>query len=1823
MERLLPKKNQRIMGLIVCAALIIAVVFQNDALVNAEENEAGEGTQDNLFYLNGITVTADYEPELLEGHVLSDGEHEYVIDSEGKIQFDENYMTVSGGDMGSASGCDVGSVSGCDEGNLSTNPDYFYVKSDKGQLELTYVETDAFFGMDAPVILQPNTPEGTYIIMLDRKFELARPAVRLVKGEGTLIELAEDSYTYHYVDSENIPVTAPVRAGKYKAAVIWMGITSSVSYDCTGADAPVVEYRDHIIYGRDGDFYITAVEDGQEKIVEALTEGRSYSVRSIVIKGREIHNNENPFNYYKIKDGEGNVLDEGYVGSQDTVINSIAHENGIISISMYIRNDNGEHEASNVVSLTADNSAPELISLTYLTGSDEKKGEAPRPITIGANGSLQFTDADTIMDQETVTLYLTVSEASGIREASISYLSDGSETPESDVVMLTESDNQSGLYTGSYTIMGNVNLTRIQLTVSDIRSNQAAWGTLSAIVDNTAPFLKDVRWIPDDEGNGDSAEKIDGQRILAKESIQLLFTINEKNALGEVNLHFTKDGQEEEVIASIVSDSGLAEYDNRTYVYSCVISGQGSYKDFCLEMADALGNYKSNVFTWDAVIDNTPPEIREVFWMSDESSDLEAISGNALLVDKAEITLIMTVEEKNVRKAELYLLENIGQNAAPIGTFQQDKDCAQRYTLTVNKAAYNYKNLILQVTDESGNSTIYGDKDNEVLRIIIDGEAPQLKNLQQLYPQENAWYHSQSDAIQYSFDLKDYSGIKSIRMVAKPKSGEQIVWDLTDDYKEVLERDEQGYFTYHITTDTGRFISAADQELEYFFVIEDELGNSVNTSEVRTPITAEMCVDNTAPSDRAYIKFQGDLDKFYNTLDELVNADGKPYLYGSQSGKLFNKSEVELTVYVADQVSDHAVDQAASGIWQVKVTYRYTDISISGAKDQTRVLIFGEGGDSRGIREKVHLIAEGKDMLMDAVSFTLTVTDSQQITALDSIEITDRAGNVTVIREYASANGLAVDYVLDNKAPELSHVIPAGSSDYTEDGNTYYYNSAAEMSVTITENNFYPAEVYSSLRVGEADRTIAMSGFQNTGNYCYRSRFTMNEGDGRYQFSLSYTDRSDNNMIFPDGGTYMSGGTYTSPILVLDTVAPNISIRYYQGGNDITGSVTEGRCINGGVSAVISVTETNFDPRLVQIAFSATDASDNHAYNIGYDPDGWRQSGNTYSYTISCTSEGHYSLTASCVDKAGNVSNNVPVSDFIVDMTAPVVAISYDTTVENAYYDTDRVATVTVIEQNFDEEAADYVITSTGVQPGITNWTHTAGNGCSEADHVKDCRWYSRVVFDEDADYSFTFGCVDKAGNTSVPIEKQEFIIDQTRPVIRVSYDNNEPLNSHFYKEGRTATVTVIEHNFMGSEVNLIVNSPDGEIPGPSAWRASGADTYVCQITYDTDGDYTFDISYVDPAGNAAEAYAGDRFVVDMTAPELEISGVNDRSANNGVVAPVITCSDKNYDAEEVTIRIIGINHGQITPEHTITTNEDGQTITFMDFSHVQELDDLYTLEAVITDKAGNSTMDSILFSVNRFGSAYLFSQETQELLDRYYINQGPLLVITEINVDTLEHQEISYSCDGNTVVLEQGIDYTVQESGGEYEWKQYTYEIPGSNFDTEGVYVVTLQSVDRASNDITNRIKEKNIEFTVDKTAPSVVLGGIENGGSYAETARSLTIDAVDNIYLKSVDIYLNSQLATSFDEDTLSEYHGVVSYEIKETGSVQTVYVIARDAAGNETKTDAISFLISSSAFIRWLYNRPLFFSSIAAVAALAGSIVTVVFVRRKKRSAGNRTV
>lgn len=592
----------------------------------------------------------------------------------------------------------------------------------------------------------------------------------------------------------------------------------------------------------------------------------------------------------------------------------------------------------------------------------------------------------------------------------------------------------------------------------------------------------------------------------------------------------------------------------------------------------------------------------------------------------------------------------------------------------------------------------------------------------------------------------------------------------------------------------------------------------------------------------------------------------------------------------------------------------------------------------------------------------------------------------------------------------------------------------------------------------------------------------------------------------------------------------------------------------------------------------------------------------------------HVQIYVKAADNADNVSEET--LDLQIDITAPTISVSFDNNspLNGKYYRTTRTATVTVTERNFDPDHVQIRVTNTdGVQPQITGWSHSPNSGESDsATHTVN------IIFSADGDYNFTVDCTDLALNrTTTPYTSEEFTIDKTVPRISVSYNHNSSHNGSYYKAERTATVTIMEHNFNASGVELRTTASAGEPPGLNSWSTSG-DRHTAVITFGNDADYTFGLSYTDLAGNQADPYGQDSFTVDLTSPELAITGVEDHSANKGVVAPVITTSDTNFTAAGVSITLRGANKGNIDIDRMIfrSSQGNGQVISFSDFD--ANMDDIYTLTAKVVDMAGNETTEIITFSVNRNGSTYQFGSETQKLLKSKFTNSPPDLVIKEVNVDRLEFIEITYSKDGQVVTLKAGEDYAVTEAGGNGQWKSYTYTIFSKCFEEEGQYSINIYSEDRAENASTNRAKQKTIEFVVDRTAPTIAVSNLENGGRYKGNTHIVTLSVKDNMVLAYLEVYMNGKMVRTYTADELEVDNGTLTIEVEGSNHVQSVRLIAYDAAGNATEPlEYNDVLVTASTWVQFYVNRSLFFGSIIlAIVLLAGIGVLVVWIRRRQR-------
>jgi hypothetical protein len=586
-------------------------------------------------------------------------------------------------------------------------------------------------------------------------------------------------------------------------------------------------------------------------------------------------------------------------------------------------------------------------------------------------------------------------------------------------------------------------------------------------------------------------------------------------------------------------------------------------------------------------------------------------------------------------------------------------------------------------------------------------------------------------------------------------------------------------------------------------------------------------------------------------------------------------------------------------------------------------------------------------------------------------------------------------------------------------------------------------------------------------------------------------------------------------------------------------------------------------------------------------------------------------------DRAGfTTKKEVVVS---IDKRAPVIEVTYDNNNydqefvnETEFYKEPRTATIRIFERNFDENKVETTITNKdGSIPELSGWTEERNE-----EQPDTSIYVATIYYEQDGDYTFDITAEDKVGNTAIDFEEDKFTIDTTLPIIKIEFDNNQPANGMYYKEKRTATITIEEHNFETTRIEITGTAANGTTnlpyPKPESWFGNG-DIHTATIEYEGDALYTLNVAYKDKAGNEAKPIEADEFYIDENAPVIEFGGVENMSAYNGTVAPVIFFKDININRSSVkvyatvvketgAVQFDGDNMGNI---------EEGNgecRLVINDFSHTEKFDGVYTLEAEVYDMAENVTKNSITFSVNRFGSVYTLSNEVRNI-DGEYIKEPIDIVITETNVNSIDVNKIQIKLTKNGVPsdLTLGQDYTVNKSGGEHSWNQYTYTIDAETFSGDGIYIISMNSIDEAGNvnDNTNEAKKAEVWFGIDGTEPVIIPLDVESHTTYNETNKQATISIEDNLLLEEVKIYLNGK------EQTYQEENGTYTFTITDSNKSQKIEIIARDAAGNETVKEIENFFVTTNLIIRMLHNT----AAMAACASVTvGSVGGVTLFRRR---------
>ena len=545
-------------------------------------------------------------------------------------------------------------------------------------------------------------------------------------------------------------------------------------------------------------------------------------------------------------------------------------------------------------------------------------------------------------------------------------------------------------------------------------------------------------------------------------------------------------------------------------------------------------------------------------------------------------------------------------------------------------------------------------------------------------------------------------------------------------------------------------------------------------------------------------------------------------------------------------------------------------------------------------------------------------------------------------------------------------------------------------------------------------------------------------------------------------------------------------------------------------------------------------------------------------------------------DRTNHTTENDKV--FSIDKVKPVISVSYSTTESSGYYNKDRVANITVTERNFDSSKFEV----SGTAGTLGSWSR---NGDT---------WSNTMTFSSNTDYKYTLRCTDRAGNVSDTYTSESFTVDKVNPTLSVSWDNNSALNGNYYKSARTATLTVVEHNFDASLVNVTNVTVNG-------WSHNG-DVHTATITFNSDGEYDFTVSGKDKAGNSFNTdYKSGTFIIDTVEPNIEILGVSNGVSYKKDAFFRVTLSDKYLNIDNTSVRLYGKNH----KEKYLIGVSVGNTINYSydAFPKEKDTDDVYTLEVVGSDLAGNIVKEERVFSVNRFGSEYKFV-EAGYLGN--YLNTSKDITITELNVDKIDTSKVKFvvTLNGKNIDIDSKyITISEEEKDGKY---LYTYTISKDAFTEDGKYTIQVYSESDDGTEYTSVAEEYN--FVIDTQKPVILVSGVESNNIYQDYNRKVTVDVRDFSGVKSISVILNGKVIEYTVEGDM------YVFTIPESTDRQSLVVKVTDLAGNSNEIKVDNFLISSNTWV-YLINQIWFKVLIVLVALAIIGLIVLLIVRKRK--------
>lgn len=829
---------------------------------------------------------------------------------------------------------------------------------------------------------------------------------------------------------------------------------------------------------------------------------------------------------------------------------------------------------------------------------------------------------------------------------------------------------------------------------------------------------------------------------------------------------------------------------------------------------------------------------------------------------------------------------------------------------------------------------------------------------------------------------------------------------------------------------------------------------------------------------------------------------------------------------------------------------------------------------------------------------------------------TDKSTNPGVMHDggkTATASYTSTELVIDTVTPTLT-------LNFDKDP------AKQELQLQITEHNFLPADIETtvtatdingkSVAVNDLTAELRSAKWKRSGDSYSYSTAKLN--DGLYQITVSYKDPAGHpvskSLSFTVDHQAPTIPEISYSVPVTETVLASLTMGFYN--PQVTVTFTAYDTVSGvdhftwSYQRQKGASETNVAAYEQASVKAAADSSNKSKFTA------------SVTMPLEKAQQIRGSVAVSATDKYNHTSNKRSDTNhvLVVDTVSPKLRVSYsaaDNTVGSTrYYGAAQKGQVQVTleltEANFFPEDVKVTLQKQGAADAAISpqW-----KDLSTDSHV------GQFTVSGDGHYVIRVDYTDRSGNKMTSYASDLITIDTVKPVIEVSYQNHNAVNTLTDREGhtrsyfnaeQTAIVTVTEHNFNANDVKFSIVGKDvtgaeRAIDGlvtKSGWSGE-SDVHRMTIRYPGNANFTFDVDYTDLAKNQAADYSPDYFTVDTAAPT--VTGVN------------YSASVKDTVLSNVTF---GFYNSKVTV--TITANDDVSGVHRIDYSYLNaagvsgvnaQLLDQAIDEARINYSNGGRTA-TISFDVprealgpnNQFNGSIRFDAVDRSN-NRVDQAENRRLVVDNISPSC----SVSFNSPVNTA---DGVDYFDGSITGSirlteanfYEedaavrsskdggapaalttsWADEDVNTHDGRFtiSEDGEYTVLFSYRDKSGNAMEDYTSGKMIVDTVIE-APAVTVNGTPASGDAGafqdavEVACSFRDQNFDTVSaeLKRQRFNEAEDLTAQFISFTLDETGGSGSFRIPEeveNDGIYTMKVTMTDKAGHSAET-AVRFIVN----------------------------------------------